>query len=134
MASKPFAIIAGVGPGTVYLSSPTSASLTDYWHKNQGASLARRFAKAYPVVLLARNPANYESVVNEINTSGGQALGISTDLSDATSVRSAFDKISKQYAGSALAAAIFNSGGGFVHKPFLELTDEEFTHGYESQG
>ncbi|KAL4931850.1 uncharacterized protein BDV17DRAFT_255434 [Aspergillus undulatus] len=115
MASKPFAIIAGVGPGT-------------------GASLARRFAKAYPVVLLARNPANYESVVNEINTSGGQALGISTDLSDATSVRSAFDKISKQYAGSALAVAIFNSGGGFVHKPFLELTDEEFTHGYESQG
>ncbi|GES63829.1 oxidoreductase, short-chain dehydrogenase/reductase family [Aspergillus terreus] len=113
--TKPFAIIAGVGPGT-------------------GASIARRFAKAYSVVLLARNPASFEPVVNEINTSGGQALGISTDLSDSTSVRAAFDKISKQYAGLALAAAVFNPGGGFVRKPFLELTEEEFTQGYESQG
>lgn len=100
----------------------------------QGASIARRFSKAYSVVVLARNPANFEPVVNEINTSGGQAFGISTDLSDTASVRSAFDQISAQYAGSSLAAAVFNSGGGFVRKPFLELTEEEFTQGYESQG
>jgi hypothetical protein len=46
----------------------------------------------------------------------------------ATSIDLVYDRL------IALAAAIFNSGGGFVHKPFLELTDEEFTHGYESQG
>ncbi|KAF9891831.1 hypothetical protein FE257_003316 [Aspergillus nanangensis] len=115
MATKPFAIIAGVGPGT-------------------GASIARQFAKAYSVICLARNPANFDPVVSEINASGGHALGISTDLSDSASVRSTFDKISQQYANSPLAAAVFNSGGGFVRKPFLELTEEEFTQGYESQG
>ncbi|KAE8419710.1 hypothetical protein BDV36DRAFT_307665 [Aspergillus pseudocaelatus] len=115
MASKPFAIIAGVGPGT-------------------GASIARKFAQAYSVVLLARNPANFTPVVEEINANGGQATGISADLSDTNSVKSAFEKINQQYGGSTLAAAVFNSGGGFVRKPFLELTEEEFVSGFESQG
>ncbi|KNG86848.1 oxidoreductase, short chain dehydrogenase/reductase family [Aspergillus nomiae NRRL 13137] len=115
MASKPFAIIAGVGPGT-------------------GASIARKFAQAYSVVLLARNPANFTPVVDEINANGGQATGISADLSDTNSVNSAFEKITQQYGGSTLAAAVFNSGGGFVRKPFLELTEEEFVSGFESQG
>ncbi|PYI04519.1 NAD(P)-binding protein [Aspergillus sclerotiicarbonarius CBS 121057] len=115
MATKPFAIIAGVGPGT-------------------GASIARRFAKSYPIVVLARNPQNYQSVVDEINSSGGQATGISTDLSDSKGVKSAFEQIKAQFSGSSLAAAVFNSGGGFVRKPFLELSEEEFAGGFESQG
>lgn len=86
------------------------------------------------MVLLARNPANFTPVVDEINANGGQAAGISADLSDTNSVRSAFDKINEQYGGSTLAAAVFNSGGGFVRKPFLELTEEEFASGFESQG
>ncbi|PIG79066.1 Fe-S cluster assembly protein DRE2 [Aspergillus arachidicola] len=49
-------------------------------------------------------------------------------------VKSAFEKINEQYGGSTLAAAVFNSGGGFVRKPFLELTEEEFASGFESQG
>ncbi|KAJ5455496.1 Oxidoreductaseshort chain dehydrogenase/reductase family [Penicillium daleae] len=114
MASKTFAIIAGVGPGT-------------------GSSIARRFAKAYSVVLLARNPASYETVVKEINSGGGQAVGISTDLADSNSVKSAFDQITTQYSGSALAAAIFNSGGGFVRKQFLELTEEDYSGALASQ-
>jgi len=61
-------------------------------------------------------------------------VGFSADLSDSQSVRAAFDKISQQYADSSLAAAVFNPGGGFVRKPFLELTEKEFTTGYESQG
>lgn len=61
-------------------------------------------------------------------------MGFSADLSDSQSVRSAFDKISQQYAGTPLAAAVFNPGGGYVRKPFLELTEKEFTAGYESQG
>ncbi|OJJ51109.1 hypothetical protein ASPZODRAFT_319294 [Penicilliopsis zonata CBS 506.65] len=114
MATKAFAIIAGVGPGT-------------------GASVARRFAKSYSVVLLSRNPANFEPVVQEINSSGGHAVGISTDLSDSTSVKNAFEKISQQFADSALAAAVFNPAGGFVKKPFLELTEEEFAGGLDGQ-
>jgi hypothetical protein len=33
-----------------------------------------------------------------------------------------------------LAAAIYNVGGGFVRKPFLELTEKEFTDGWASNG
>lgn len=117
MSSKAFAVIAGVGPGT-------------------GASIARKFAQTYSVVLLARNPSNFDPIVNEINSSGGHATGISTDLSNSQSVHAAFDKIKRQYegSGSALAAAVFNPSGGFVRKPFLELTEEEFSGGFENQG
>lgn len=100
---------------------------------HKGASIARRFAKSYPVVLLARNPANYDPIVTEIKASGGQAFGISTDLSDSNSVKSAFSKITQQYSQSALAAAVFNLGGGFVQRPFLELSESEFSAGFESQ-
>ncbi|QKX58061.1 uncharacterized protein TRUGW13939_05182 [Talaromyces rugulosus] len=114
-ASKGFAVIAGVGPGT-------------------GASIARKFAKAYPVVLLARNPANYEGVVSEINSSGGKAVGISTDVADAASVSNAFKKITSElFPNTPLAAAIFNPGGGFARKPFLELTEAEYTNSIDIQ-
>lgn len=105
-----------------------------YLINQQGASIARRFAQAYSVILLARNSANFDPLVKEINTAGGQALGIRADLSDSTSVHSALDQITKQYHGSSLAAAVFNVGGGFVRKPFLELTETEFSQGFESQG
>lgn len=76
--SRLIAIIAGVGEGT-------------------GASVARKFALAYPVVLLARNPGSYEPLVKEINGNGGTALGISTDVSDEGSVKSAFVEVEKQF-------------------------------------
>lgn len=131
MATKALAIIAGVGPGTVSSSLDWKTHLLRH---DQGASIARRFAKAYSVVVLSRNPANFEPLVQEINSSGGQALGISTDVTDSTSVKSAFEKISQQYAGVPLAAAVFNAAGGFARKPFLELTEEEFSQGFENQG
>jgi NAD(P)-dependent dehydrogenase (short-subunit alcohol dehydrogenase family) len=84
--------------------------------------------------VIARNPDNYNPLVEEINTSGGTALGLSADLSDSSAVSSVFDKISQQFKDAPLAAAVFNSGGGFVRKPFLELTEEEFTNGFRSQG
>ena len=103
--------------------------------ENSGASIARRFGSAYNVALLARNPSSFEETVDEIKKSGGYAIGISTDCSDATSVRSAFDKIKNELhrsGNSKVAAAIYNTGGGFVRKPFLELTEEQFTTAYNS--
>jgi len=115
-ASKFFAIVAGVGAGT-------------------GRSVAIKFSKTYPVVLLARNPANYTDIVSEINSSGGQAIGISTDVSSPSSVSAAFEQIKKEFGGDKkLAAAVFNVGGGFVRKPFLELSLEEYVGGYEANG
>lgn len=115
-ASKPWAIVAGVGPGT-------------------GASVARRFAKSYPVALLARNPQNYESLVEEINAAGGKAIGISTDTSDGSAVKAAFEKLkgTEGFQGS-LAAAVYNVGGRFVRKPFLELSEEDFEVGWKTNG
>jgi len=114
-ASNFFSIVAGVGAGT-------------------GRSVALKFAKAYPVVLLARNPQNYESIVSEIKSSGGHAIGISTDVSSPQSVSNAFAEIQKEFKGKKLAAAIYNVGGRFVRKPFLELTLEEYEAGYEANG
>jgi len=112
MANKPIAIIAGVGSGT-------------------GASLARRFAKSYPVVLLARNPSNFDALAGEINNSGGEAIGISTDVSSEESVKNAFAKIKEVHGGAPVAAMIFNASARPSRKPFLELTTEEFGMGWE---
>lgn len=102
----PFAVIAGVGAGT-------------------GRSVALKFAKAYPVALLARNPDNYDSIVQEINSSGGKAIGISTDVSSSASVKQAFQQIEKEL-GCSCAAAVFNASGGFKRAPFLETDEETF--------
>ena len=111
----PIAVIAGVGPGT-------------------GASVARKFAASYPVVLLARNPSNYEALVSEIQSSGGKAVGISADVTDEKSVGDAFGKIKKEFPEAKCAAAVFNVGGGFLRKPFLELTLDEFEAGWRANG
>lgn len=120
MTPSPIAIIAGVGPGT-------------------GAAVARRFAQTYPVVLLARSASNYEPVVADINKSGGKAVGISADVTDEESVKGAFDQIKqgglwKDGGEFGVAAAVFNLGGGFTRKPFLELTKEDFESGWKSSG
>ncbi|KAL5391494.1 hypothetical protein DPSP01_001358 [Paraphaeosphaeria sporulosa] len=112
MAPRPIAIIAGVGPGT-------------------GASVARRFAKAYPVILLARGTDKFEKLAQEINDAGGKAVGISADVSSAESLTSAFKQIEKEFPGASAAAAVFNAAGGFVRKPFLEVTEDEFRGGWE---
>jgi NAD(P)-dependent dehydrogenase (short-subunit alcohol dehydrogenase family) len=106
MAPPPFfAIISGVGSGT-------------------GASLARRFAKNYAVVLLSRRAASYESIVDDINKSGGTAIGITADATDLAATEAAFAQIAKELPGSKLAAAVYNGGGGILRKPFLEIPVE----------
>jgi NAD(P)-dependent dehydrogenase (short-subunit alcohol dehydrogenase family) len=111
MTTKAFAVIAGVGSGT-------------------GSSIARRFAKEYPVALLARKPESYEALVQEINNSGGKAIGVSADTSDEESVKSAFKTIAQKYDDAPCAAAIYNASGGFVKKPFLETRIEELEKGW----
>jgi NAD(P)-dependent dehydrogenase (short-subunit alcohol dehydrogenase family) len=86
MASKLVAIIAGTGPGT-------------------GAAIARKFAQAYPVILLARKKESYDRLAEEINSSGGSAFGISADVSDEQSMKSALDQVRKEF-GEDVAAAV----------------------------
>lgn len=113
MASPAFhAVIAGVGQG------------------GTGRAVALRFAKTYPVVLLARSSNTLSGIVAEIEQAGGKAVGVSADVSDAESVSTAFAQIEKHKGGalaadSKLAAAVFNVGGGFSPGPFLESTKQQ---------
>jgi len=136
--SKAWAIVVGVGPGTcVRISVRLQTALerwTDILPLCRGASVARKFALKYPVALLARNPANYEPVIKEIEADGGKAIGISTDVADGKSVANAFEKIKAAMNGAQLAAAVFNVGGKFIKKPFLELNEDDFMAGMEANG
>lgn len=74
---------------------------------------------------MARNPDNYSDVVKEIQASGGKALGIQTDVTNPTSLTSAFDTVKKELSGATAAAAIYNVNSPFVRKPFLEGSIED---------
>ncbi|KAK3683803.1 hypothetical protein B0T22DRAFT_261362 [Podospora appendiculata] len=110
-----YAIVAGVGSGT-------------------GRSVALRFAKAYPVVLLARHNDSYDSIVSDIQKQGGQAVGISADTSDPESLNAAFEAIKKEHPDKKLAAAIFNVSGGLTFKSFLELKVEDIDASHAANG
>lgn len=83
--------------------------------------MASRFSKTYPVVLLARTPATYESSVKAINDAGGKAIGIVADAGDRASLDAAFDTIAKELPDHKLAAAIYNASAGLSPKPFVEI-------------
>ena len=82
-------------------------------------------------MLLSRNPANYEPIAKEIEQAGGKATGISTDVTSAESVQSAFHKIKSLGDGGEVkcAAAVFNGAGSFSRKPFLDLTLDDINNG-----
>ncbi|KAI0191863.1 NAD(P)-binding protein [Astrocystis sublimbata] len=106
MASKFYTVIIGAGGGT-------------------GGAVASRFSKEYPVVLLARTPASYESSVKAINDAGGKAIGVVADAGDRASLDAALETIAKELPDHKLAAAIYNASAGFKPKPFVEIEPEE---------
>lgn len=96
-------------------ASPTNTSTT------QGRALALKFAATYPTVfILARSAKSYDPIVAEVNASGGTAIGIPTDVRDATSTREAFAAIAEVMGTKLLAAAIYNVYNHCVSKPFLD--------------
>ncbi|GME52368.1 Short-chain dehydrogenase/reductase SDR [Neofusicoccum parvum] len=116
MVSPLLAIVAGVGPGA-------------------GAAIARKFASVYPVVCLARSEKSFDGVVAEINSTGGKAIGVATDITSSASVTAAMATIAQEFGKDfGLSAAIFNAGGQFSRKSFLELSEDEFKTGYNVPG
>lgn len=108
MTSRSFAIIAGAGPGT-------------------GAALALRFAKTYPVVLLARSPESFNRTVDDILSQGGQAFGIAADVSSRLDLTRAYDEIRSKLGQDAACAVSESSNrdiciGHFVHSVRLLFT------------
>lgn len=85
MPAKSYAIIAGVGPGT-------------------GAAIAKRFAKAYSVVLLSRSTNSFSALEKEINDSGGHAVGVATDVADENGVADALRVVDEKLGADAVCA------------------------------
>ena len=108
MVAPLFAIVAGAGSGT-------------------GASAALRFAKAYPVVLLARQATSVEPIVRDIQAAGGTAFGYAADAADPASLDAAFAQIAKDLPGAKCAAAVYNANAGFAIKPFLDMAPSDLT-------
>lgn len=108
-------IVAGIGPGT-------------------GASVAYRFAKAYPVALLARSKENLDPVVQAIEKQGGKAIGYITDVSDEANMTSTFEKINSDFPDAAIAAAVYNVGGAFKRGSFFDCKLEDFKNAHAANG
>jgi NADP-dependent 3-hydroxy acid dehydrogenase YdfG len=76
-AEKPVAVVVGVGAGL-------------------GAALARRFASAYTVALVARGAEKLEGLAGEIKAAGGRAITVPADVSKAGEIEAAFARIREQ--------------------------------------
>jgi NAD(P)-dependent dehydrogenase (short-subunit alcohol dehydrogenase family) len=107
MASKEVsqvAVVVGVGAGT-------------------GASLARRFAREYSVVLIARNADYLRKLGDEIRAAGGKALEVPADAGDAAQLARAFGDIRAKL--GAPEVLLYNAGSGTFGN-ILDITPEQY--------
>ncbi len=58
-----------------------------------GAALARRFASAYSVALVARDEKHLQQFTSEIDSTGGRAIAVSADVTNAAEIQAAFKAI-----------------------------------------
>lgn len=91
-------VVVGVGPGL-------------------GAALAGRFAHEYAVALVARGQDKLAALAKEIETAGGKALPVSADVSKASDIGAAFEKIRRELGD--VDALLYNA----AMRPFGKLMD-----------
>lgn len=88
MNRKLYTIIAGVGPGT-------------------GSAIAKKFANAYPVVLLARNTKTLDSIAKDITSAGGIAICCEADVTKRETIEKAIQKAEQELGeGSSCAVGL----------------------------
>jgi len=96
--------------------------------KGIGAAAAVAFAAAGAVVVLgARDTAALESVAKRIEASGGKAMVVRTDVTDAESVRNLVDRALARY--GRLDAAFNNATDGPMPAPLADIDIGEFDKG-----
>lgn len=99
------AVIVGVGPGL-------------------GAALARRFAKAgYVAVMAARRPERLQPILRAIEAAGGKAQVHDCDATDKNQVKSLFAGAEQEH--GPVEVAIFNAGA-WRQAPVFELTADDY--------
>jgi NAD(P)-dependent dehydrogenase (short-subunit alcohol dehydrogenase family) len=93
-----------------------------------GAATAEAFAAAGAAVVLgARDVAALESVVRRIESRGGRALAVRTDVADTDSMRGLVDRTLAAY--GRLDAAFNNATDGPLPAPLAEIDPGEFDRG-----
>ena len=102
--NKPVAVITGVGPGL-------------------GAALARRFAAAYAVAIVARNADYLKGLAREIRDSGHTALDLSCDVSDRAQIAEAFRAIRTDLGDPEML--LYNAGSG-AFGTITEITPDQY--------
>ncbi len=97
-----------------------------------GGSVAVRFAKdGYKVALLTRTEKSVEPTVEKLKATGAKYLHVACDASNKEQVDKAFSAIRKEL--GAVNVLVFNSGGGFLQKPILEVSGENLTSAFSDQ-
>ena len=103
--SERIAAVLGVGPGL-------------------GAAISRRFAReGFSVALLARSEGSTAPVREEIERSGGEALAVEADATDAASVARAFENVRASLGDPEVF--VYNAGA-FRMGGILEVSPENF--------
>ncbi len=103
--SERVAAVLGVGPGL-------------------GAAVSRRFAReGFAVALLARSEESTTPVREEIESSGGEALAVQADATDAASVEAAFDRVRDSLGDPEVF--VYNAGA-FRMGSILDVSPEDF--------
>jgi NAD(P)-dependent dehydrogenase (short-subunit alcohol dehydrogenase family) len=87
----PVAVVVGVGPGT-------------------GAALARRFAKEYRVVLVARSADYLKTLAGEIRADGGEVLEAPADVANSREIAGTFAAIREKLTDPEVL--LYNAGSG----------------------
>lgn len=118
MASKKIVVILGAGPGV-------------------GQACGRIFAnKGHPVALLSRNLDRLEQLSNSINKEVGdtkRTRPYAVDVSKKEDIEATFEKIKNDFKDAKVHTAIYNAGGLFQIKPFLDLTEADYRKTYDIQ-
>ena len=110
MSQSKVAVVLGVGPGL-------------------GAAVAHRFAReGFVVGLMARSSEQLTQIQSEIEQSGGKALSVTVDATDAASVKAAFEQVRSQLGSPEVF--VYNAGA-FKMAGILELTPEQFEQNWK---
>ncbi len=110
MSQSKVAVVLGVGPGL-------------------GAAVAHRFAReGFVVGLMARSSQQLTQIQSEIEQSGGKALSVTVDATDAASVKAAFEQVRSQLGSPEVF--VYNAGA-FKMAGILELTPEQFEQNWK---
>ena len=96
--------------------------------KGIGAATAEAFARAGAAVVLgARNVEALQGVVDRIESRGGRAIGVRTDVADVDSMRNLVEQALTTY--GRLDAAFNNATDGPMPAPLADIDPDEFDRG-----